>query len=157
LQNLANLLQQKHIRSVYDKTSSKWWFSVVDVCAAIRDCDYKTAKEYWKWLKRKWIAEGNQLGSVTHQLKFPAADGKYYYTAAMDIKDVLRLIQAFPSPKAEPFRLWLADIISKDASVTEQFAEVGAKNYEKSKQEVESGTNSYKEFIKTTTITEIPL
>ncbi|MCL2494774.1 MAG: hypothetical protein FWE98_03865 [Oscillospiraceae bacterium] len=109
------------VRAVWDEDAEKWWFSVVDICAVLTDSDYQRARNYWKWLKGKLTQEGSQLVSDTNQLdgksvsgcyhlKMQSADGKYYMTDVMDTEQVLRLIQSIPSPKAEPFKLWLAKV-----------------------------------------------
>jgi len=108
------LFESQHIRSEWDAEAEKWWFSVLDVVAVLTDQpDYKKVRNYWKWLKNKLIAEGSQLVSVTNQLKLPAADGKKYLTDVADTEQILRLIQSIPSKRAEPFKLWLAEVGSQ--------------------------------------------
>ena len=108
------LFESKHIRSEWDAEAEKWWFSVLDVVAVLTDqSDYKKVRNYWKWLKNKLIAEGSQLVSGTNQLKLPAADGKKYLTDVADTEQILRLIQSIPSKRAEPFKLWLAEVGSQ--------------------------------------------
>jgi hypothetical protein len=108
------LFESQHIRSEWDAEAEKWWFSVLDVVAVLTDQpDYKKVRNYWKWLKNKLIAEGSQLGSATNQLKLPAADGKKYLTDVADTEQILRLIQSIPSKRAEPFKLWLAEVGSQ--------------------------------------------
>ena len=108
------LFESQHIRSEWDAEAEKWWFSVLDVVAVLTDQpDYKKVRNYWKWLKNKLVAEGSQLVSVTNQLKLPAADGKKYLTDAADTEQILRLIQSIPSKRAEPFKLWLAEVGSQ--------------------------------------------
>jgi hypothetical protein len=100
-----------NIRTSWDEEEEKWWFSVLDVIAVLTEqLDYGKARNYWKWLKNKLIAEGSQLVSGTNQLKMKAADGKYYKTDVVDTEQILRLIQSVPSKKAEPFKLWLAQV-----------------------------------------------
>ena len=108
------------IRCLQVGNTNKWYFSTVDICAAIRGTNYSSARNYWKWLKSK-LAKNNsessanstnapsnsQLVSATNQLKLPCADGKLRYTDVMDVDEVLSLIQQIPSPKALKFRLWL--------------------------------------------------
>ena len=107
----VQLFESAHIRSAWDEGDEKWWFSVLDVVAVLTDQpDYKKVRNYWKWLKNKLIAEGSQLVSTTNQLKLPAADGKKYLTDVADTEQILRLIQSIPSKKAEPFKLWLAEV-----------------------------------------------
>ncbi|WP_396439916.1 BRO family protein [Limnohabitans sp.] len=108
------LFESQHIRSEWDAEAEKWWFSVLDVLAVLTDQpDYKKVRNYWKWLKNKLIAEGSQLVSATNQLKLPAADGKKYLTDVADTEQILRLIQSIPSKRAEPFKLWLAEVGSQ--------------------------------------------
>ena len=110
----VKLFESQHIRSEWDAEAEKWWFSVLDVVAVLTDQpDYKKVRNYWKWLKNKLIAEGSQLVSATNQLKLPAADGKKYLTDVADIEQILRLIQSIPSKRAEPFKLWLAEVGSQ--------------------------------------------
>ena len=105
---------EREIRAVWDDAAAKWWFSVLDTIAILTDQpDYKKVRNYWKWLKNKLNAEGSQLVSATNQLKLVAADGKRYKTDVLDTEQVLRLIQSIPSPKAEPFKLWLAQVGSE--------------------------------------------
>jgi hypothetical protein len=108
------LFESQHIRSEWDTEAEKWWFSVLDVVAVLTDQpDYKKVRNYWKWLKNKLIAEGSQLVSATNQLKLPAANGKKYLTDVADTEQILRLIQSIPSKRAEPFKLWLAEVGSQ--------------------------------------------
>jgi len=95
----------------WNEDSEKWWFSVLDIIAVLTDqTDYKKVRNYWKWLKNKLKAEGSELVSNTNQLKLLAADGKYYKTDVIDTEQVFRIIQSIPSKKAEPFKLWLAEV-----------------------------------------------
>lgn len=112
--NKVKLFESQLIRSEWDAEAEKWWFSVLDVVAVLTDQpDYKKVRNYWKWLKNKLIAEGSQLVSDTNQLKLPAADGKKYLTDVADTEQILRLIQSIPSKRAEPFKLWLAEVGSQ--------------------------------------------
>jgi len=104
------LFENKRIRTEWDEEKQEWFFSVVDVCAVLTDSDYQTARNYWKWLKGKLKDEGSELVSHTNQLKMKSADGKYYNTDVASTEQVLRLIQSIPSPKAEPFKMWLAAV-----------------------------------------------
>lgn len=107
----VKLFESQLIRSEWDAEAEKWWFSVLDVVAVLTDQpDYKKVRNYWKWLKNKLIAEGSQLVSATNQLKLIAADGKKYLTDVADTEQILRLIQSIPSKRAEPFKLWLAEV-----------------------------------------------
>jgi len=109
-----HLFESVEIRSSWDAEAEKWWFSVLDVVAVLTEQpDYKKVRNYWKWLKNKLIAEGSQLVSETNQLKLTASDGKKYLTDVIDTEQILRLIQSIPSKKAEPFKLWLAQVGSQ--------------------------------------------
>ena len=112
---LFELFEKHRIRS--SKAINKTWFSVVDICAALLDSDYQTARNYWKWLKHKLILQGNPLVMSINQLKLEAFDGKLRYTDVMDIKDVLQLIQLCPSQKASAFKLWIAKLAAKGRPV----------------------------------------
>lgn len=113
-ENKVKLFESQQIRTEWDEDAEKWWFSVLDVVAVLTDqADYKKVRNYWKWLKNKLIAEGSQLVSETNQLKLAAADGKRYKTDVLDTEQLLRLIQSIPSKKAEPFKLWLAQVGSE--------------------------------------------
>ena len=127
------LFEGKQVRSVWDNTSKKHWFSVVDICAALRGCDYRTARNYWKWLKSKLYNEGNQLVSTTNQLKLEAMDGKLRFTDVMDAHEVLQLIQVCPSTKAEAFRMWIASLVAEGADVVEKLTEAFVKVKDKIK------------------------
>lgn len=108
------LFESQQVRAEWDEAAEKWWFSVVDIVAVLTEqTDYKKVRNYWKWLKNKLIAEGSQLVSDTHQLKLQAADGKRYKTDVLDTEQILRLIQSIPSKRAEPFKLWLAQVGSE--------------------------------------------
>ncbi len=113
-ENKVKLFESQQIRTEWDEDAEKWWFSVLDVVAVLTDqADYKKVRNYWKWLKNKLIAEGSQLVSETNQLKLVAADGKRYKTDVLDTEQLLRLIQSIPSKRAEPFKLWLAQVGSE--------------------------------------------
>lgn len=108
------LFEAHQVRAEWDAEAGKWWFSVLDIIAILTDqADYKKVRNYWKWLKNKLIAEGSQLVSATNQLKLVAADGKRYKTDVADTEQILRLIQSIPSKRAEPFKLWLAQVGSQ--------------------------------------------
>src|SRR4030043_432809 len=99
------------IRRTYDETSETWFFSVVDIIAAlIQQPDYQTARKYWNKLKERLRKEGSESVTNCHQLKLEAADGKKYLTDVANPETLLRLIQSVPSPKAEPIKLWLAKV-----------------------------------------------
>ena len=100
------IFKEKTIRRVW--YTDEWWFSVVDICAALTDSVDPGA--YWRKLKQKLSKEGNESVTICHGLKLPAADGKKYVTDCANTEGALRLIQSIPSPKAEPFKRWLAKI-----------------------------------------------
>jgi len=104
------IFEEKQVRTVWDKDAEKWWFSIVDICAVLTDSDYQTARKYWKVLKGRIAAEGNELVTDCYQLKMEAPDGKMRLTDVADTEQVLRLVQSVPSKKAEPFKLWLAKV-----------------------------------------------
>ena len=99
------------IRRVYDEKAETWFFSVVDIIAAlIQQSDFQAARNYWKVLKSRLKKEGSESVTKCNQLKLPAADGKAYLTDVADPETLLRIIQSVPSPKAEPIKLWLAKV-----------------------------------------------
>ena len=99
------------IRRIYDEELQKWFFSVVDIIAALTEqTDYQTARKYWNKLKERLKKEGSESVTNCHQLKLEAADGKKYLTDVATPETLLRLIQSVPSPKAEPIKLWLARV-----------------------------------------------
>lgn len=108
------LFESVHIRTSWDEVEEKWWFSALDVVAALTDqTEYAKARNYWKWLKNKLKQEGSEVVSVTNQLKLEAPDGKQRLTDVLDTQQVFRIIQSIPSKKAEPFKLWLAEIANQ--------------------------------------------
>ena len=114
MENKIKLFENKVVRSHWDSEQEEWYFSVVDVCWILADSiDFTTARKYWNKLKQRLKAEGSQLVTDCHQLKLPASDGKYYATDVLNTAGILRLIQSIPSPKAEPFKLWLAQVGSE--------------------------------------------
>lgn len=104
------LFEEKKVRVEWNENNEKWYFSIVDVVAILTNADYKKAQNYWKVLKHRLKAEGSELVTNCNQLKMRAADGKKYLTEVADTEQLLRLIQSIPSPKAEPFKLWLAKV-----------------------------------------------
>ena len=124
---IADLFGGKPLRCLYDKEAGKWWYSAVDICAILTGSDYDAARKYWKSLKFSLRQrEQIQLVKESDQLKMPVQNGKYYFTDVLDFKEVIYLIQIIPSPKAEPFRIWLAEVVAADASIEELFIEAGA-------------------------------
>ncbi len=108
LETISNLFEGKEIRSLWDADKEEYYFSVVDVISALTDS--KIPKRYWSDLKRKLTEEGSQLYENIVQLKMIANDGKLRETDTLDTKGIFRLIESVPSSKAEPFKLWLAQI-----------------------------------------------
>ena len=108
--NELKLFEDKKIRAKWDEAEEKWYFSVVDIVSVLTDNDYQKSRNYWKWLKNKLNEEGSELVSNTNQLKMRAHDGKLRDTDVMTTEQILRLIQSIPSKKAEPFKLWLAQV-----------------------------------------------
>jgi prophage antirepressor-like protein len=106
--NTIQLFENKHIRTEWDEENEEWYFSVVDVMEVLTDTD--NPRRYWSDLKRKLKAEGSELYEKIVQLKMLAEDGKQRLTDVANSEQLLRLIQSVPSPKAEPFKLWLAAI-----------------------------------------------
>ena len=102
------LFEDKKIRSVWDAEKEEWFFSIVDVVAVLTESRDPTA--YWRKLKQRLKDEGNQTVTNCHALKMTAKDGKKRQTDVADTEQVLRIIQSIPSPKAEPFKLWLAEV-----------------------------------------------
>jgi len=104
------LFQNKQVRTQFDTAKEEWFFSVVDVCAILSQTQNVAPRNYWSDLKRKLKAEGSELHEKIVQLKMQSADGKFYMTDVLNTQGVLRLVQSIPSPKAEPFKLWLAEV-----------------------------------------------
>lgn len=109
LETISNLFEGKEIRSIWDADKEEYYFSVVDVISALTDSNIP--KRYWTDLKRKLTDEGSELYENIVQLKIKSQkDGKSYVTDTLDTKGILRLIESVPSPKAEPFKMWLAQM-----------------------------------------------
>lgn len=110
-QTSIKLFESKQIRTHWDAEKEDWLFSIVDVIRVLTDSpDYTTGRKYWNKLKQRLKEEGSELVTDCHQLKMAAADGKMRLTDAADTEQLLRLIQSIPSPKAEPFKQWLAAV-----------------------------------------------
>ena len=107
-ENAIKIFEEKKVRTVWDSEKEEWYFSIVDVIAVLTESP--NPRNYWKVLKHRLIKEGNQSVTNCNQLKMPSADGKYYKTDVADTRQLLRLIQSIPSPKAEPFKLWMAQV-----------------------------------------------
>ena len=105
------LFEDKRIRTAWDEEKEEWYFSIVDVVAVLTDQpDQRHAAKYWSVLKARLKKEGSELTTNCSQLKMRSADGKRYNTDVADTEQLLRIIQSIPSPKAEPFKLWLAQV-----------------------------------------------
>ena len=110
-QQALKLFEERRVRTVWDDEQDKWYFSIVDVVAVLTDSVDSTA--YWRKLKQRLKAVGNETVTNCHGLKMQAADGKMRLTDVADTEQLLRLIQSIPSPKAEPFKLWMAKVASE--------------------------------------------
>ncbi|WP_195553503.1 BRO-N domain-containing protein [Bacteroides eggerthii] len=110
-QNAIKLFEEKKVRTIWDDKEEKWYFSIVDVVGILTDSP--NPRNYWKVLKNRLKKEGSELVTNCNQLKLVSSDGKYYKTDVADTEQILRLIQSIPSPKAEPFKLWMAKIASE--------------------------------------------
>ena len=106
--NQIQIFEEKKVRTVWDDAEEKWYFSIVDAVAVLTDSP--DPRNYWKVLKHRLKKEGNQSVTDCNQLKLPSSDGKYYKTDVADTEQLFRLIQSIPSPKAEPFKLWMAQV-----------------------------------------------
>ena len=108
--NELKLFEDKKIRAKWNDNEEKWYFSVVDIVTVLTESDYQAGRKYWKTLKMRLNKEGSELVTKCYQLKMEAYDGKLRDTDVMTIEQVLRLIQSIPSKKAEPLKLWLAQV-----------------------------------------------
>jgi len=105
------IFEEKQVRTLWDAEREKWYISIVDVIAILTDSP--NPRKYWSVLKTRLKAEGSQLTTNCSQLKMQSADGKFYKTDVADTEQLFRLIQSIPSPKAEPFKLWLAKVAAE--------------------------------------------
>lgn len=105
------LFEEKKVRTLWDEDQEKWYISVIDVIAVLTESP--NPRKYWSVLKTRLKKEGSQLATNCSQLKMQSSDGKYYKTDVADTEQIFRLIQSIPSPKAEPFKLWLAKIANE--------------------------------------------
>lgn len=105
------LFNDKKVRVEWIQSEERWYFSVVDIVGVLTESENQ--RNYWKVLKNRLIKEGSELVTFCNQLKMISADGKYYKTDVLDTEGVLRLVQSIPSPKAEPFKMWLAKVGSE--------------------------------------------
>ena len=111
MENKLKVFKSKQIRMLWNAEEEEWYFSVVDVVAVLTDSP--EPRKYWSVLKIRLKKEGSELTTNCSQLKMQASDGKYYKTDCLDTKGVLRLVQSIPSPNAEPFKMWLAQVGSE--------------------------------------------
>ncbi|MFK8300767.1 Bro-N domain-containing protein [Capnocytophaga canimorsus] len=111
MENNIKIFEQKKVRSQWDEQQEKWWFSIVDVIEVLTESP--NPRKYWSVLKTRLKKEGSELATNCSQLKMLSSDGKYYKTDVADTEQLLRLIQSVPSPKVEPFKLWLAQVGSE--------------------------------------------
>lgn len=111
MENKIKIFENKQVRTLWNVDEEEWYFSVVDVVGILSES--KIPRNYWSDLKRKLKQEGSELHEKIVQLKMQSSDGKYYKTDCLDTKGVLRLVQSIPSPKAEPFKMWLAQVGSE--------------------------------------------
>lgn len=107
------LFEDKKVRAVWDDEQEKWYFAIVDVVGILTDNEYQTARKYWNKLKQRLVKEGNETVTNCHQLKLRAADGKMRLADVADTEQLFRIIQSIPSPKAEPFKQWMANVASE--------------------------------------------
>ena len=113
-QNEIKIFEEKKVRTLWDAEQEKWYLSIVDVIAVLTDqIDFQSARNYWKVLKHRLLKEGNETVTNCNRLKLPAEDGKMRMTDVADTEQLFRLVQSIPSPKAEPFKLWLAQIAAE--------------------------------------------
>lgn len=113
-QEQIQLFEEKKVRSVWDTETEEWYFSVVDVCSVLTDqSDTEHARNYWKVLKHRLVKEGNEPVTNCNRLKLVAEDGKKRLTDVATAEQLFRIIQSIPSPKAEPFKLWMAQVAAE--------------------------------------------
>ena len=105
------LFEDRRVRILWDEEQEKWFFSIIDVVGVLSESD--NPRKYWSVLKTRLKAEGSQLATNCSQLKMKAEDGKMRFTDVADTEEILRLVQSIPSPKAEPFRMWLGNIFEE--------------------------------------------
>jgi BRO family, N-terminal domain len=110
-QSDIKLFEDRKVRTVWDAEQEKWYLSIVDVIGVLTDSP--NPRKYWSVLKTRLKAEGSQLATNCSQLKMQSADGKFYLTDVADTEQLFRLVQSIPSPKAEPFKLWLARVAAE--------------------------------------------
>ena len=104
------LFEEQKVRTIWNAEEEEWYFSVVDVCNVLAESASKDPGAYWRKLKQRLKKEGSEVVTKCHGLKLPASDGKLYKTDCLDTEGIFRLIQSIPSPKAEPFKMWMAQV-----------------------------------------------
>ncbi len=107
-QNTIRIFEERRVRTLWDDVEEKWYFSIIDTIEVLTGTD--RPRKYWNDLKKKLQTEGSEVSEKIGQLKMPAADGKMRLTDVADTEQLFRLIQSIPSPKAEPFKLWMAQV-----------------------------------------------
>ena len=107
-QNAIKVFEEKKVRTIWDSETEEWYFSIVDVVAVLTESE--NPRKYWSVLKTRLKKEGSELATNCSQLKMLSSDGKYYKTDVATTEQLFRLIQSIPSPKAEPFKLWMAQV-----------------------------------------------
>ena len=108
MDNEIKLFEENQIRSIWDNEKEEWYFSIVDIVGVLTESE--NPRKYWSVLKTRLKKEGNELATICSQLKMKATDGKMRNTDVSDIQGIFRIIQSVPSPKAEPFKMWLAEV-----------------------------------------------
>lgn len=108
MKDSIKIFDEKKVRTLWDEETEEWYFSIVDVVSVLTDSP--NPRKYWSVLKNRLKKEGNELTTICSQLKMPSADGKSYLTDVASTNQLFRLIQSIPSPKAEPFKLWIAQV-----------------------------------------------
>ena len=108
---VIKIFEEKKVRTVWDDVEEKWYFSIVDVCGVLTESP--NPRNYWKVLKHRLVKEGNETVTNCNQLKLRAEDGKMRLTDVADTEQLFRLIQSIPSPKAEPFKRWMAQVAAE--------------------------------------------
>ncbi len=110
-QNAIQIFEEKRVRSLWDEAGEKWYFSIIDVIEALTENE--RPRKCWSDLKTKLKKEGSEVSEKIGHLKMPAPDGKMRFTDVADTEQLFRLIQSIPSPKAEPFKIWLAQVAAE--------------------------------------------
>lgn len=126
LDTISNLFEGKEIRSIWDSEKEDYYFSVVDVISALTDSP--EPRKYWSVLKSRLKKEGSEVTTNCSQLKMLAPDGKMRSRDAMTTRDIFRLIESVPSPKSEPFKLWLASLGRERIDEVKQIEEKAGEN-----------------------------